>query len=111
MSAILMTEEYWANSPFSIARYYGDIKVDGIEYIIVNKEGKDIYECSKEAEKAGRQKAIEPGEPCDLIDKRYQSIYRKVGRDEFIKWVKEGLELGQMKERIKQQPKSAIGKM
>ena len=77
----------------------------------MNKEGKDVFECSEEAEKAGREKAIEPGEPCDLIDKCYQPIYRKVGREKFIEWVKEGLELKQMKERIKQQPKSAVGKM
>ena len=96
-----MTEEYWATSQFSIARYYGGIKVGGIEYIIVNKEGKDIFECSMEAQKAGREKAIEPGEPCDLIDKRYQPIYRKVGRDKFIEWVEEGLELTAMKERLK----------
>lgn len=104
-----MTEEYWASSPFSIARYYGGIKIDGIEYIIVNKEGKDVFECSEEAKKAGREKAIEPGEPCDLIDKRYQPIYRKVGREKFVEWVKEGLVLKLMKERIKQQPKSAVG--
>ena len=97
-----MTEEYWATSQFSIARYYGRIKVGGIEYIIVNKEGKDVFELSVEAEKAGRENAIEPGEPCDLIDKRYQPIYRKVGRDKFIEWVKEGLELKQMKERLKE---------
>ena len=97
-----MTEEYWATSQFSIARYYGRIKVGGIEYIIVNKEGKDVFELSVEAEKAGRENAIEPGEPCDLIDKRYQPIYRKVGRDKFIEWVKDGLELKQMKERLKE---------
>ena len=102
MNTILMTEEYWATSQFSIARYYGRIKVGGIEYIIVNKEGKDVFELSVEAEKAGRENAIEPGEPCDLIDKRYQPIYRKVGRDKFIEWVKEGLELKQMKERLKE---------
>lgn len=96
-----MTEEYWTSSPYSIARYYGGIKIGGVEYIIVNKEGKDLYECSVEAEKAGREKAIEPGEPADLIDKRYQPIYRKVGREKFIEWVKEGLELKQMKERMK----------
>ena len=102
MNTILMTEEYWATSQFSIARYYGRIKVGGIEYIIVNKEGKDVFELSVEAEKAGRENAIEPGEPCDLIDKRYQPIYRKVGRDKFIEWVKDGLELKRMKERLKE---------
>lgn len=96
-----MTEEYWANSQLSIARYYGGIKYLGVEYIIVNKEGKDIFQCSIEAEKAGRAKAIEPGEPCDLIDKSYQCIYKKVGRDVFIEWVKEGLELKEMEENLK----------
>lgn len=100
-----MTEEYWATSPFSIARYYGGIKVDGVDYVIVNKEGKDIYECSIEAEKAGREKAIEPGEPADLIDRRYIPMYKKLGRDKFIEWVKEGLDLKAMKERIKNEKK------
>jgi len=55
----MMTEEFWANSQLSVARYYGRCKMDGHEYVIVNKEGKDIFECSIEAEKAGREKAIE----------------------------------------------------
>ena len=62
MAAILMEEDYWRNSQFSIARFYGAINVkignENIEYIIVNKEGKDIFECSLEAQKAGREKAI-----------------------------------------------------
>jgi hypothetical protein len=62
---ILMTEEYWANSQFSVVRYTGRIKWGGIAYIICNKEGKDIFQCSIEAEKEGREKAIEPGEPSD----------------------------------------------
>lgn len=45
----------------------------------MNKEGKDIYECSIEAEQAGREKAIEPGEPA----------YRKIGREAFIKMLNE----------------------
>ena len=105
MSAIIMTEEYWATSQFSIARYYGGIKVGGVDYVIVNKEGKDIYECSIEAERAGREKAIEPGEPADLIDRHYIPMYKKLGRDKFIEWVKEGLDLKAMKERIKNEKK------
>ena len=92
MAAILMEEEYWRNSFFSIANYYGRINVniggETIEYVIVNKEGKDIFECSAEAEKAGRDKAIEPGEPVDLIDRRYIPVYRKIGREAFIKMIK-----------------------
>jgi hypothetical protein len=100
-----MTEEYWASSPFSVARYYGSIKIRGVEYVIVNKEGKDIYECSIEAEKAGREKAIEPGEPADLVDRRYVPMYKRLGRDQFIEWVKEGLDLTAMKKRLKEEKK------
>ena len=93
MAAILMEEEYWRTSQFSIARFYGVIKVkignENIEYIIVNKEGKDIFECSLEADKAGREKAIEAGEPCDLVDRRYIPVYRKMGREAFIKMLKD----------------------
>lgn len=93
MAAILMEEGYWRNSQFSIAKYYGriNVKIGGetIEYVIVNKEGKDIFECSAEAEKAGRDKAIEPGEPADLVDKRYVPVYRKMGRKAFIETIEE----------------------
>ena len=97
MAAILMEEEYWRNSQFSIAKYYGaiNVKIGGetINYVIVNKEGKDIFECSEEAQKAGREKAIEPGEPVDLIDRRYIPVYRKMGRDAFIKMIKRNRDL------------------
>ena len=97
MAAILMEEGFWRNSQFSIAKYYGEINVniggETIEYVIVNKEGKDIFECSLEAEKAGRDKAIEPGEPADLVDKRYIPAYRIMGREAFIKMLKEQPEL------------------
>lgn len=86
---ICMTEEYWANSPFSIARYYGQIKVDNHTYVIVNKEGKDIFECSAEADKAGREKAIEPGEPADLVRQDFVKHYRRLGRDRFIEVLKQ----------------------
>lgn len=99
-SAIIYTEDSWANSPLSIARHYGSVKINGKTYIIVNKDGKDIYECSYEAEKEGRAKAIPPGEPCDLIDASYQSIYRAVGRDEFIKMVKQGKSLQEMRQLV-----------
>lgn len=98
---IIMTEEYWANTQFSVVRYTGGMTYMGVHYVIVNKEGKDIYECSIEAEREGRAKAIEPGEPCDLIDDRYKAIYREVGRDKFIEMVKAGMELKEMKEHIK----------
>lgn len=39
MNAIIMPEEYWINTQFSIARYYGEILVNGKHYVIVNKHG------------------------------------------------------------------------
>ena len=51
---LIMTEEYWANSQLSIARYYGGITFMGHRYLIVNKDGKDLFELSIEADRAGR---------------------------------------------------------
>jgi len=84
MQAILMTEEFWRNSQFSTARYYGRCNIDGKEYWIVNKEGKDLFQLSAEAQRAGRDKAIESGEPADLIRRDFIQYYRKLGRDKFI---------------------------
>ena len=88
MEAIVLTESYWANSHLSIARYYGRIRFNGNEYVIVDKRGHDIFECSIEAEKAGRAKAIEPGEPADLCRTDFVPIYRKLGRDKFFEFIK-----------------------
>lgn len=92
-----MEEEHWRNSQFSIASYYGGINVniggEKIEYLIVNKEGKDLFECTVEAVQAGREKAIEPGEPADLVDSRYIPAYLKMGREAFIKMLEEQEEL------------------
>lgn len=86
---ICMSEEYWANSQFSIARYYGRIKVGDYEYILVNKEGNDIFECSIIAAKLGKDKAIEAGEPCDLCRVDFVKFYKKLGRDKFLGILKE----------------------
>ena len=62
-----MIEDFWAMSQLSLARHYGKINFNGREYWIVNKDGIDIFVLSIMAEKEGRDKAIEPGEPCDLV--------------------------------------------
>lgn len=93
MNPIIMTQEFWANSQLSIARYYGGINYNGHHLIIVDKLGRDVFECSRLARKEGRDKAIEPGEPADLIRKDFQKIYRKIGRDKFIEIVKAHPEL------------------
>lgn len=87
---LLMTEEFWANSQLSIARYYGEITLNGRKYIIVDKYGRDIYECSAIAKREGREKAIEPGEPADLILSTLRFAYRKLGRDRIIALIKDG---------------------
>lgn len=57
---ILMTKEYWLDSQFSIARFTGGIKLNGVEYWVV-------------------------GEERDLIDSDFEKYYTKLGRDEFIR--------------------------
>lgn len=86
---LLMTEEFWANSQLSIARYYGEIIFNGRKYIIVDKYGRDIYEVSEIAEREGRDKAIEPGEPADLILSTLRFSYRKLGRERIIALIKD----------------------
>ena len=88
-----MTEQFWVNSQFSIARHTGRIRVDGHEYVIVDKRGVDIFECSLEAERDGREKAIEPGEPADLCRTDFVPIYRKLGREKFLEFIKENPDL------------------
>jgi hypothetical protein len=39
---IVLTEAQWANSQLSVARYFGGCKFNGVQYVILNKEGKDI---------------------------------------------------------------------
>ena len=99
-----MTEEFWRNSQFSMARYYGKISIEGKEYVIVNKDGKDIFQCSAEAAKAGRKKAIEPGEPADLCRREFVPIYRKMGREKFLQFIKDNpdiMTVKQAKEKLK----------
>lgn len=106
MATILMAEEYWVNTQFSVARYCGGINVNGKRYIIVNKEGKDLIQCSIEAEKEGREKAIPAGEPADLILAEWQPIYKALGRDAFIEHLKTNQDLEEAKKFIKELKKN-----
>ena len=56
---ILMTKEYWLDSQFSIARFTGGMKLNGVEYWVV-------------------------GEERDLIDSDFEKYYTKLGRNEFM---------------------------
>lgn len=97
MNAIVIAESYWANSQLSIARYTGRITLDGHQFVIVDKRGHDIFECSIEAEKAGRQKAIEPGEPADLCRVEFVPLYRKLGREKFLQFLTENTDIKTVK--------------
>lgn len=83
---ILMTEEYWANTQFSVVRYWGSMQFSGHTYTIVNKKGVDIFTLS--AKMKGEGKVIEAGEPCDLVMNEFIPFYKKLGRDRFIELLK-----------------------
>ena len=87
---MLMVESYWRKTQLSIASRYGHIQFNGHRYIIVDKQGRDLWECSAAAEREGREMAIKPGEPADLIWDKLQSHYRRLGRDRIIALIKEG---------------------
>ena len=90
---ICMAEEYWADSYFSVARYYGGIQMNQYSYKIVNKEGITIFELSDpESEHYvgdGDTQAIPPGEPADLVREDFIPYYKALGRDAFIKVLEE----------------------
>ena len=91
MNPILMTEEYWLNSQFSLVRFYGGCKINGEDYSIVDKDGTTLLELSDGM-------AIEPGEPADLIMNKAIPAYKKLGRQRFIELLKAGKSLIEINE-------------
>lgn len=59
MSAIMMTKEFWMNSQFSIARFYGGIGINEFQYILCGHEQ-------------------------DLVREDFYDLYISLGRDAFI---------------------------
>ena len=103
---ICMAEDYWANTQFSVARYSGGIKAFGHEYMIVNKQGITIFELSDPTSKhyvGDDEKAINPGEPADLCRVDWIPIYKDLGRDKFIEYIKSNVpaDLEKAKEYVK----------
>lgn len=95
---ILMTEEYWANSQLSIARYYGQIKFNGHIYVIVNKHGETLIEISARMDKESKGgKAIPPGEPADLVLSEWIPVYKRMGRDRVIELIENHVPLKEAK--------------
>ena len=92
---ILMTEEYWRASQFSVARFYGGLNIGQKSYKIVNRYGITLEELSDPKSKHYKADgmAIEPGEPADLIQQAAIPAYKKLGRPRFIELLKEGADL------------------
>ena len=85
-----MTEEYWKNSQFSVAQYYGCMVLNGKHYSIVNKEGITVRELSIPGSPhyVSGDKVIPPGEPCDMILNEWIPVYKALGRDKTIELIK-----------------------
>jgi hypothetical protein len=106
MNSIIMTEEYWVNTQFSIARYYGEILVNGKHYVIVNKHGITLRELSNPRGKhyvGDGNKAIPPGEPADLCLFEWVPVYKALGREKTMELVKEGVTLKEAKKIVSEQ--------
>lgn len=74
---IIITREYWENSPLSIARHYGGIKIKGVMYGIMDREYGD------------------------LVREDWIPIYNKLGRDKTIDLVKNGTPLSEANKLLK----------
>lgn len=102
---IAMAEEYWANTQLSVVRHYGQMQFAGKHYVIVNKEGVTIFELSNpkgEHYVGDDQMAIPPGEPCDLVMFEWVPIYKALGRDAFLAYIKDHDNLEAAQKYVKQ---------
>lgn len=104
---IIMTEEYWMNSQFSVARFYGGIVFRKKQYYIVNKDGITLYELSDPSSpyyvKDG--KAIPPGETADLVQTDWIPVYKALGRKKTFELVQSGKTLGEALKIVKEMKK------
>ena len=73
---ILIEEGYWKNSQLSVARFYGGIKFNGEEYVIVHPKN-------------------------DLLLSKWVPVYKKLGRERTIGLIKNGTSLEVAKKMIK----------
>ena len=73
---IIINYDYWINSQLSIAKYYGGIRINGIEYLIMEVSN-------------------------DLVRKDWCKVYEKLGRDKTIELIKSHITLKEAKELLK----------
>ena len=73
---ILIKEGYWMNSQLSVARFYGGIKFNGEEYVIVPPKN-------------------------DLLLSKWVPVYKALGRERTVNLIKSGTSLEVAKKMIK----------
>ena len=83
---LLMEQEYWMNTYYSVARHTGGVKINGEYYIVVDKFGRSLYETS-----------IPAGETADLIYVGLQESYKILGREAVIEALNKGKTLSEIK--------------
>ena len=81
INAIIITREYWENSPLSIARHYGGIKINGVMYGIMDRVHGD------------------------LVREDWIQIYQKLGRDKVLELINNGIPLLEAKKLLKHKNK------
>ena len=83
---LLMVQEYWMNTYYSVARHTGGVRINGKDYIVVDKFGRSLFETS-----------IPAGATADLIYVDLQKSYKKLGRDAIIEALNRGKTLSEIK--------------
>ena len=76
MTPILIEEGYWMNSQLSVARFYGGIKFNGEEYVIVPPKN-------------------------DLLLYKWVPVFKALGRERTVKLIENGTSLEVAKQMIK----------
>lgn len=76
MTPILIEEGYWMNSQLSVARFYGGIKFNGEEYVIIPPKN-------------------------DLLLFKWVPVYKALGRERTVNLIKSGTSLEVAKQMIK----------
>lgn len=105
-----MAEEYWMSTQLSVARHFGQVMFNKHRYIIVDKRGKDLWECTHEANLLGRDMAIPAGEPADLIWEKLQPDYKTLGRDRIVQLLDEGKTYEDIKAEAKKERENKVKK-
>lgn len=77
MAGAIYTKEQWLDSQLSIARFYGGIRLNGVEYKVIPQT-------------------------FDLVRKEWIPVYNAVGREKMIEFLKSKLTLKEAKEKAKE---------